>query len=185
MITYITFNISINRMITTDKIVFTEMFRDMIKRLPRSDISNLCKLDKYFKTLCQDNRDYITRELSRRQFYVKIDTDFDTEDSEIEHTVTVTKTEPTERFGDFFQTHVFETLDYDHTEVYVLFHFMDIFADLVELFTDKNDAEREFYNVIGGTSTKGVIKTSDSLDFTVYGEDIIHRWRLVRVMVTP
>lgn len=170
---------------TKRSVVFTEMFHDIIRRLPNDDITNLCKLDNHFQTLCRENNSFIQRELQRRQFYVKIDTDLD-DPEDVLHTVTVTKKEPAETFGDFFQTHRFERLDYNYTDVYVLFHYTssDTFADTIELFVDRAVAESEFYKVVGDY-VKQVTRMDDSLDSTIYDSynDTIHRWRLVRVPV--
>lgn len=175
-----------------NRVLLTQMFRDIVRKLPRDDIQNLCTIDRYFGNLCKVERDFIRREIRNRTFYVRVETDMDgtntdPDGQDITHTVTITKTPPNEMFGDFFSTHPLELIDYDHDQLYVLFYFVDTGVVLLEVYTDKRVAIRAFNEVIGNTEESDnvdpmyVIDDAGTLDFTLYDDDIIHRWRLVRI----
>lgn len=162
-------------------ILMTQLFRDIVRKLPRHDIVNLCKIDKYFYSMCKKERNFINRELDRRVFYITLETDLDEIPGDWVHEVTISKTKPAEMFGDFFQTKRFEVMDYNVDKIYILFHFTDDnYADVLELYTDKETAENEFYKQV---DVKYVNELLDGLDFTISDENdvVLSRWRLVEI----
>lgn len=173
------------------KIVFTEFFRDIIKRLQAEDIENLCRTDKFFKQMCKTERDYIKRELYNRIFYVRIETYPDEIPGDLVHTVVVTKNPPIQLFSDFVETHRFERLDYPDRRIsnaYVVFHFTDFGTDVVELFFDKQQAEQFFRDNTSNENT-GIYEGDENgtaVYYTLYDDDDNYansRWALLDVNI--
>jgi hypothetical protein len=178
-------------MILDMDILFTQLFRDLVKRLDEKDIINLCKTNKRFADMCKIESNFIRRELRRRVFYVQLKSDPDEIENDWVHNVKITKKRPVEMYGDFVETKRFESRDYpiDVSEMYVVFHFTDYNTDELELFVDKKQAEQFFNNGVSKENGQGIYEGDEDetiLYYTVYDDDDNYansRWVIQRVKV--
>jgi hypothetical protein len=173
-----------------ENIVFTQLFRDLVRLLDRQDIINLCKVNMYFNRMCKLEKNFIKRELQKRVFYVQLISDPDEIEDDWVHNIKITKTRPVEMYGDFIETKRFERLDWgDVSEMYVVFHFTDYNTDTFELFSDKNEAEQFFNKGVSDEQGRGIYEGDDNgiLYYTVYDDDDTYgdsRWVIQRVNVS-
>ena len=172
---------------------FRVLFRNLIKMLSKEEIDNLCEVDDFFREICKYERAYIDREIASRvvDMYVRIESDLDVENlSEITHNVSISKERPVEMYGDDFQTRVFEILDSKAKDFYVVFHFTDNVADIIGLYTDKEEAERVYYEEVRERfnrihrSLAEYTYTDDLIDVTYSDDSLIDRWRMVKVSLS-
>lgn len=170
-------------------ILFTQLFRDLVKRLDEQDIINLCKTNKSFFDMCKIESNFIRRELHRRVFYVQLTSDPDEIENDWVHTIKITKKRPVETYDDFVETRRFISREYpdDVSEMYVVFHFTDYNTDVLELFVDKGQAEQFFNNGVLKENGRGIYEGDETvLYYTIYDDDDAYansRWAIQRVKV--